>query len=135
MKQRILALLAALALAATMAAPAPARVTRELLAITSLTSGSLSTFTTDTTIYTRRYVVQADKDNAAIVYIGTSTMDPTSAATLSNTCLVELDGGDGWSPPISHLLDGQGEQYRLSDLRASGATGEKVRIAYEVQNQ
>lgn len=109
-----------------------ARVTRARLPMVTVTTGVVSTFTTST-IFTRRYLIQADVENAATIYIGDSDLDATSEATLSSTCLVELRAGESWSPVLSVLLDTRGELFRLSDLRVSGSTGDKARLNYERQ--
>lgn len=133
-------LIVLLALALALAVPGSATVRRAKLQI-DLTTGAVTAFTTST-IYSRRILFQSDKDNTATVYIGLKSgvadsgtgdtaLDPTSATTLSNTCLVELAPGQGWSPSISYLQDRNDEEYKLSDYVASGTTGEKARLAFE----
>lgn len=132
MKRNIAAILSALVLALACVFPAPATVRRDKLRV-DLTTGANTAFTASTAIYSRRIAFQSSIANTATVYIGDSTLDPTSATTLRNTCLGELAPGGSWTPTISVMLDQNGEEYQLSRFRASGTTGDKVRLIYEQQ--
>lgn len=134
MKNRLYALLAIAVIAlSTLAVPRPAeaRATRARIK-KDVTTAATVRFTTDTTIFTRRMAFQADGANASVVYIGDSTLDATSTATLEDTAFGTLSANMGWSPPLSEYSDSRGEQYRVSDWYAAGSTGDKVRVTYEV---
>lgn len=134
MKLRIISAIVAVVflLSLVLAPVAFGRATRSLIK-QDVTTGATVRFTTDTTIYSRRISFQADSANASVVYIGDSTLDATSTATLENTALGTLTANGGWTPSLSRYADERGEQYRLSDWYASGTTGDKVRVTYEVQ--
>lgn len=135
MKTRIYAILALLVIAlSTLVVPAPseARARRAYLPIVTVTTAAVSTFTTDTAIFSGRISFQAGSTNAATIFIGDSTLDATSVTTLQNTCLATLSASQAWSPPLSDFADDKREMYRLSDYRAAGTTGDKVRLIYEI---
>lgn len=126
-----LSILALLALTLAVPAPSEARARRARIK-KDVTTAATVRFTTDTTIFTRRMAFQADGANASVVYIGDSTLDATSTATLEDTAFGTLSANMGWSPPLSEYSDSRGEQYRVSDWYAAGSTGDKVRVTYEV---
>jgi hypothetical protein len=110
---------------------AQGRVTRVVLIVTA-TTGQSTAFTSNATIYSRKISFQADSGNSAVAYVGDSTLDATSATTLKNTSMASLSAGVGFTPTMSVYLQDRGDSYRLSDFRASGATGDKIRLVYEV---
>lgn len=136
LRRQAFAAIAALALAASFTLPTPiarARITRTVLLVT-VTTGANSRFTATTSIYSRKITFQADTANAATGYVGDSTLDPTSATTLKNTAHASLSAGAGYTPVMSQREDLNGNMYRVSDWYASGTTGDKFRLIYEVVN-
>ena len=127
--KRLAIYLAILALAAVVA---EARLKPEKIK-QDVTTGAIVRFTTDTSIFSRRVMFQADSANAAVIYIGDSTLDATSTATLENTALVTLTANVAWTLPGSPYQQGRGESFRLSDYYAAGTTGDKVRLVYETK--
>lgn len=134
MKLRIISAIVAIVfvLSLVLAPVAFGRVTRVVLLVT-VTTGSSTAFTADTTITSRKISFQADSTNAATSYAGDSTLDATSATTLRNTAMASLSAGSAWTPVMSDYANERGEQFRLSDFRASGTTGDKVRLVYETE--
>lgn len=131
MKQRLSCFLVALALALSVPAASFARVERDVIAIT-LTSSAVTTFTVTTTLNSRKISFQADSANAATAYVGDATLDATSATTLKTSAHASLDAGSGWTPAASEYAAERGHAYQLSTFRASGTTGDIVRLTYEV---
>lgn len=134
MKLRIISAIVAVVfcLSLVLAPVAFGKARRAYLPIVTVTTAAVSTFTSDTTITSRRISFQAGSTNSATIFIGDSTLDATSVTTLQNTCLATLAASSAWSPPLSDFADSQNEQYRLSEYRAAGTTGDKVRLIYEV---
>lgn len=133
--KRIYAYLSIAALVLALSAvpmPSEARARRAYLPIVTVTTAAISTFTTDTTIFSGRISFQAGSTNTATIFIGDSTLDATSVTTLQDTCLATLGASVAWSPPLSDFADARREMYRLSDYRAAGTTGDKVRLIYEI---
>lgn len=132
MKQRLSCFLVAVALALSVPAASFARVERDVLLVTC-TTGAATAFTSDTALNSRKISFQADDGNTTvIVYVGDATLDATSTTTLQATAHASLAASKGYTPVPSEYAADRGHSYQLSTFRASGTTGAKVRLVYEV---
>lgn len=111
-------------------APVEARIVRTVLVVT-VTSSAVTAFTADTRLSSRKVSFQADSSNSATIYVGDTTLNPASATTLRDTAWATLPASNGFTPTPSAWAGNNGEAWRLSDFRASGTTGDKVRMTYE----
>ena len=122
----------ALCISLVFAVQSLARVERDVLLVTT-TSGAATAFTINTALNSRKVTFQADNGNSTdIIYVGDASLDATSTATLQATAHASLSAGTGYTPVPSAYAGNNGHSWQLSTFRASGATGAKVRLVYEV---